>query len=54
MYEVDGFTVNFFGKEKVLHLAGGYRILGIEEFEEGDLTRKLFVESLRKENRSTC
>lgn len=48
MYEVDGFIVHFFSKEKVIHLAQGFDILGIDEFEEGDLPRKLFRVTLRK------
>jgi len=49
MYEVGGFIVHFFSKEKVAHLAKGYKILGIDEFEEGQLPRKLFRVTLRKE-----
>ena len=48
MYEVGGFIVHFFSKEKVIHLAQGFEILGIDEFEEGDLPRKLFQVMLRK------
>lgn len=49
MYEVGGFIVHFFSKEKVVRLAKGYQILGIDEFEEGGLPRKLFRVTLRKE-----
>ena len=49
MYEVGGFVVHFFSKEKVYHLAKGYVVLDIEEFEEGHLPRKLFHVTLRKE-----
>jgi SAM-dependent methyltransferase len=48
MYEVDGFIVHFFSKKQVEHLAKGYEILGIEEFEEGELLRRLFMVRLRK------
>ena len=48
MYEVGGFIVHFFSKEKVEQLAKGYDILGIDEFEEGELPRKLFLVKLRK------
>lgn len=48
MYEVGGFIVHFFSREKVEHLANGYEILGIEEFEEGSLPRKLFRVTMRK------
>ncbi|MCL2235731.1 MAG: class I SAM-dependent methyltransferase [Defluviitaleaceae bacterium] len=42
MYEVNGFIVHFLSKEQVEHLAKGFKILAIDEFEEGDLPRKLF------------
>jgi len=48
MYEVGGFIVHFFSKEKVDHLAKGCEIVGIDEFEEGGLPRKLFRVTLRK------
>jgi len=48
MYEVNSFIVHFFSKGKVEHLAKGYDILSIDEFEEGHLPRKLFRVSLRK------
>ena len=48
MYEVDGFIVHFFSKEKVERLAEGFEILGIDELEEGELPRKLFLVTLRK------
>ncbi len=48
MYEVGGFIVHFFSREKVEHLANGYEILGVEEFEEGSLPRKLFRVTMRK------
>jgi len=48
MYELGGFIVHFFSKEKVEHLAKGYDIIGIDEFEEGELPRKLFLVTLRK------
>lgn len=48
MYEVGGFIVHFFSKEKVEHLSRGYEILGLEEFEEGPLPRKLFLVKLHK------
>jgi SAM-dependent methyltransferase len=48
MYEVNGFIVHFFSKEKVEHLAKGYEILSIEEFEEGELPLRLFMVRLRK------
>jgi len=48
MYEVGGFTVHFFSREKVAHLAKGYEIVSVDEFEEGRLPRKLFRVTLRK------
>ncbi len=48
LYEVGGFIVHFFSKEKVKHLAKGYEIIEIDEFEEGNLPRKLFRVTLRK------
>ena len=48
MYEVGGFIVHFFSREKVERLAEGFEILRIDEFEEGELPRKLFLVTLRK------
>ncbi len=48
MYEVNGFIVHFFSLEKIKQLAKGYEIIGISEFDEGELPRKLFFVVLRK------
>lgn len=48
MWEVGGFIVHFFDREKVARLASGFEIVGIDEFEEGGLPRKLFRVTLRK------
>ncbi len=48
MYEMGGFIVHFFSREKVEILAKGYEIVSIDEFEEGGLPRKLFRVILRK------
>jgi SAM-dependent methyltransferase len=49
MYEiVGGFIVHFFSKEKVEHMAEGYESFEVEEFEEGDLPRKLYMVTMRK------
>lgn len=48
MYEVGGFIVHFFSPEKVRHLARGWEITSIDEFEESGLPRKLFRVALRK------
>lgn len=49
MWEVGGFIVHFFNREKVIHLAKGFEIVSIDEFEEGGLPRRLFRVTLRKE-----
>ena len=48
MYEVDGFIVHFFSRDKVTHLAKGYEIIEIDEFKEGSLPRNLFLVAQRK------
>ncbi len=48
MYEVGGFVVEFFDRQKVEQLAGGYEILEVAEFEEGGLPRRLFRVTMRK------
>jgi len=48
MWEVGPFIVHFFSRDKVNHLAKGYEIIDIDEFEEGDLPRKLFRVTMRK------
>ena len=47
--EVGGFVVHFFTWEKVIHLSKGYLVRRVDEFDEGDLPRKLFRVTLRKE-----
>jgi SAM-dependent methyltransferase len=49
LYETNGFIVHFFSREKVAALAGGCDVIGIDEFEEGTLPRKLFRVTLRKQ-----
>jgi SAM-dependent methyltransferase len=48
LWESGGFIVHFFDRQKVQHLAKGFEIVDIEEFEEGKLPRKLFRVTLRK------
>jgi len=48
MYEIEGFIVHFFSREKVESLAKGCDIISVEEFEEGELPRKLFLVTLSK------
>lgn len=51
MYEIEGgFVVHFFDRELVGRLSKGFEILGIEEFEEGGLPRRLFRVTLKKES----
>jgi SAM-dependent methyltransferase len=49
IYEVGGVMVHFFSEDKVRQLAKGYEIVDIAEFEEGELPRKLFCVTLRKQ-----
>ncbi len=49
MFETDGFIVHFFNTEKVRSLAKGYEIVNIDSFQEGELPRKLFLVTLRKQ-----
>jgi len=51
MYEVGGFIVHFFSREKVDRLAKGFEVIGIDTFEEGELPRALFQVILRKEKK---
>lgn len=44
-----GFAVHFFKRETVQHLAAGFDVLSIDEFEEGALPRKLSRVTLRKQ-----
>jgi SAM-dependent methyltransferase len=48
IYEIGGFVIHFFSKEKVEHLAKGFEIVSIDEFEEGTLPKRLFRVTLRK------
>lgn len=49
MWEIaGGFIVHFFSRKKVAHLARGYEIVSVEEFEETDLPKKLFLVTLKK------
>lgn len=46
-YELDGFEVHFLDQATVSRLATGYEIVSIEQFEEGDLPRRLLSVTLR-------
>ncbi len=48
MWEVGGFIVHFFGREKVEAVCKGFGIVSVEEFEEGGLPRRLFLVTARK------
>jgi SAM-dependent methyltransferase len=48
LWEVGGFIVHFFSRQKIEDLAEGYDVVTVEEFEEGDLPRKLYLVTLRK------
>ncbi|MDD4498131.1 MAG: class I SAM-dependent methyltransferase [Methanosarcinaceae archaeon] len=49
MYEIKGgFIVHFFSREKVEKLAREFQSFELEEFEEGELPRKLYMVSMRK------
>jgi len=48
MYQAGDFIVHFFDKAKIKDLSEGYEIVEIEDFEEGDLPRKLYFVAIRK------
>ena len=49
MWEIGGgFIVHFFSREKVELLAKRYEIVAVEEFEEGEVLKRLFAVTLRK------
>ena len=48
MYDVGGFIVHFFTRDRVEALAKDWQLLGIDQFEEGCLPRRLFRVTLRK------
>jgi SAM-dependent methyltransferase len=49
MWEISGgFIVHFFSKEKVEHLTNGHKLVNIEEFDEGELPKKLSAITLQK------
>ncbi len=43
LYENDGFIVHYFSKDKINSLLKGFKNLEIENFEEGNFPRKLFI-----------
>lgn len=48
LYEVGGFIVHFFNRDKIDALADGYQVLDVHEFEEGGLPRRLYQVTLQK------
>lgn len=50
-YQVSGYTIHFFDTAMVERLSVGYEILSVEEFEEGNLPKRLYLVSLRKTSR---
>ena len=42
LYEIDGFIIHFFSKDKILNLTNGFKNLTIDYFEEGSFPRKLY------------
>ena len=50
MFEIDGFIVHFFTKEKVYSLMDGFKNIILENFEEGSFPRKLYFVVNKKIN----
>jgi len=50
MFEIDGFIVHFFTKEKVYSLMDGFKNILLEDFEEGSFPRKLYFVANKKIN----
>ena len=48
LYETGGFIVHFFSLEKINRFSTGYKIVNIDNFEEGSFPRKLFQVTLSK------
>ena len=48
IYNVNGFVIHFFDKKIIENLSEGFKILQIEEFEEGNLPRKIYNVVQRK------
>ena len=43
LYEIDGFIIHFFSKDKIESLLDGFKNLFIEKFDEGKFPRKLYL-----------
>jgi ubiquinone/menaquinone biosynthesis C-methylase UbiE len=48
LYQFNRYIVHFFSRSMVEELAGGFEMMELSSFEEGDLPRKLFMVVLRK------
>ncbi|MFZ5945356.1 MAG: class I SAM-dependent methyltransferase [Bacillota bacterium] len=48
LYENYGFIVHFLSKEKIEQISNGFEITNINEFEEGELPRKIYIVTSRK------
>ena len=42
LYEIDGFIIHFFSKDKILNLTSGFKNISIDYFEEGSCPRTLY------------
>ena len=42
LYEIDGFIIHFFSKDKILNLTSGFKNISIDYFEEGSFPRNLY------------
>ncbi len=48
LWEMGGFIVHFFDRTLIDRLAGGFEILEVAEYQEGNLPRRLFAVTMRK------
>ncbi|OEF96670.1 class I SAM-dependent methyltransferase [Desulfuribacillus alkaliarsenatis] len=48
MYEIQGFIINFFDEIMIKRLSKGFELLEINEFEEGELPKRLYSVTLKK------
>ncbi|MCL2855446.1 MAG: class I SAM-dependent methyltransferase [Defluviitaleaceae bacterium] len=48
MYEMNGFVVHFLGIQQINRISKGFEGINIEEFEEGELPKKLYCATMHK------
>ena len=48
LYQNDGFIVHFFSLDIIKKLSKGFEIISINEFEEGNFPRKLYLTIMKK------